>query len=115
METIRYIIRFDGVAAADAGRAAESLRRSLQDLDPEINAKRVRSNSDTMDFGSTLEIILAAPAIVVLAKGLANWLERTHSSRLTVVDAAGSIIVENISARDAVGLAEKLQIQNGSS
>ncbi len=84
--SIHYTIRFDDIEAADAGRAAESLRRSLQDVDPTIVARRARSDTDAMDFGPALEIVLTAPAIIELAKGISNWLSRTHSSRLTMID-----------------------------
>jgi hypothetical protein len=112
-EPTRYTIRFDGLEAADAGRAAESLRRSLQEVDPAIQAKRVRADEEAMDFGASLLVILTTPGIVALAKGISNWLARTHSSRLTVIGPDGTTIVENISAREASSLAEKLQARHG--
>lgn len=108
-----YIVRFDKLNSADAGRAAESLRRSLQDVDPTIQARRVRSDPEAMDAGSALAVVLSAGAVVELARGIANWLARAPSSRLTVIRPDGRIIVENISARDAASLAEKLQKGDG--
>jgi hypothetical protein len=58
-QPIRYTICFDGLEAADAGRAAESLRRSLQEVDPRIKADRVRTDADSMDFGPALAVVLA--------------------------------------------------------
>ena len=112
-QPIRYTIRFDDLDAADAGRAAESLRRSLQDVDPTIQANRARTDPEALDFGTVLEVVLATPAIIELAKGIANWLSRTHSSKLTVVRPDGITVVENISACDAADLAEKLQAKHG--
>ncbi len=112
-QPIRYTIRFDGLEAADAGRAAESLRRSLQEADPTIQGRRVRTEGEAMDFGTALEVVLAAPAMVEFAKGVASWLGRTHSSKVTVIGPDGTTIVENISARDAASLAEKLQASRG--
>jgi hypothetical protein len=111
-QPIRYTVRFDGLEAADAGRAAESLRRTLQEVDPTIQAKRVRSDQDAMDIGTTLEIVLAAPAIVELAQGISDWLRRTHSSKVTLIGQDGTTIVENISAREAAGLAAILQAKH---
>jgi hypothetical protein len=96
----------------DAGKAAESLRQTLLDIDPTIEAERVRTDPTAMDFGASLAVVLAAPAIGELAKGIANWLGRIHTSKLTIVDSDGSTIVENISARDAADLAPKLQARN---
>jgi hypothetical protein len=112
-ELIRYTIRFDGLEAGDAGRAADSLRRTLQEVDPMIQAERSRTDPEAMDFGAALAVVLATPAIVELAKGIANWLARTHSSRVTVIGSDGTTIVENISAREAGDLAEKLQAKHG--
>jgi len=112
-QPIRYTIRFDGLEARDAGVAAESLRRSIQDVDPTIQAERVRNDPEAMDFGGGLAIILAAPAVIELAKAISNWLARTHSSKVTVIGPDGTAIVENISARDAATLAEKLLAKHG--
>jgi hypothetical protein len=112
-EPIRYTIRFDGLEPADAGRAAESLLRSLLEVDPTIQAKRARTDEEAMDFGASLAVILATPAIIALAKGISNWLARTPASKLTVIGPDGKIIVENISAKSAADLAEKLQTARG--
>jgi hypothetical protein len=105
----RYIIRFDGMERPNAGQAAESLRRSLQEVDPAIQAKRIRTDSEALDFGSALAVVLAAPAVVTLAKGISNWLARSRTSKLTVIGPDGAIIAENIGAKDAITLVEKLE------
>lgn len=112
-QPFRYTIRFDDLEAANAGLAAESLRRTLQDIDPAIQAKRVRADPEALDFGTMLEVILAGPSILELAKGITNWLGRVHSSKLTVIGSDGTTIVENISSHDAASLAEKLQARHG--
>jgi hypothetical protein len=112
-QPIRYTIKFEDLEAADAGKAADSLRRSLQEVDPTMQAKRVRTETEAMDFGTALEVILAAPALIELAKGISNWLSRTHSSKVTVIGPDGQTIVENIGASDAAELAEKLQVKHG--
>ncbi len=112
-QSISYTIWFDQLEPADAGRAAGSLRRSLQEVDPTIQGRRVRDDPEAMDFGAGLAVVLSAGAVVELAKGIANWLARTHSSKLTVTRPDGSIVVENISARDAADLARKLLADHG--
>jgi hypothetical protein len=113
-QLVRYTIRFPDMEIADAGRAAESLRRTLQDVSPGLAATRVRTDANLMDFGAALELALAAPAIVEVAKGIASWLARAHSSKLTIAGPDGSTIVEGITSRDAASLAEKLQAAHAS-
>jgi membrane-associated two-gene conflict system component 1 (EACC1) len=112
--SLRYIIRFEGLEAGDAGQAAESLRRTLIDEAPGVDARRARTDDDSMDFGTTLVVVLAAPAVVELAKGIAAWLARTHSSKVTITRQDGTVVVENIGAREAVNLLERLQAADGS-
>ncbi len=111
-QSVRYTIWFRRPEAGDTGHAAESLRRSLQEVDPTIGARRVRHDAEAMDFGTGLAVVLSAASVVELAKGIANWLARTRSSKVTVTRSDGSIVVENISARDAVALAQKLSADN---
>jgi hypothetical protein len=112
-ESIVYNITFGHLGAADAGRAADSLRRTLQEIDPAITANVSRTDKEAMDFGASLTILLTAPSIVALAKGISDWLARTHDSKVTVKGLDGEVIVENVSARDAISLAEKLQAARG--
>jgi hypothetical protein len=112
-QPVRYTIRFGDLEAAEAGRAAESLSRSLLEIDPTIQAKRVRTDEAAMDFGASLAVILATPAIITLAKGISDWLARSPTSKLTVIGPGGKIIVENISAKNAADLAEKLKTAHG--
>jgi hypothetical protein len=111
--SLRYTIRFEGLEAGDAGQAAESLRRTLMDEAPSVEARRARTDPDAMDFGTTLVVVLAAPAIVELAKGIAAWLGRTYSSKVTITRPDGTVVVENIGAREAANLAERLQAADG--
>jgi hypothetical protein len=107
-DLITYTIRFEGMSAADSGRAADSLRRSLRESNPALVGKRVRADPEAMDFGTVLAVSLAAPAVVELAKGIANWLARTHSSKVTIIASDGIAIVENIGAGEAGALLQKL-------
>jgi hypothetical protein len=104
-----YLIRFDGLESADA---AAQRRRTLQDIDPTIQAKREQTDEDRMNFGASLAVILATPAIITRARGISKWLARTPTSKLTVIDPYGKTILD-ISARQAAGLAKKLRARHG--
>jgi hypothetical protein len=112
-DLVTYTIRFDGMPPSDAGRAAESLLRSLRENNPALVGKRVRSDPEAMDFGAVLAVSLAAPAVVELAKGIANWLARTHSSKVTIITSDGIAIAENIGAGEAATLMQRLGEKRG--
>jgi hypothetical protein len=107
-DLVRYTIRFDALEVAEAGQAAESLRDHLREFIPELEARRIRTDASAMDFGSALEIALAAPAVVELAKGIANWLAQSRTSTVTITGPDNTLVAERISSRDAFRLAEKL-------
>ena len=107
-EIVRYVIHFGDLPAGDASRAAASLQRHLHEVSPAIQSKQVRTDHETMDFGAALEVLLAAPAVAELARGISGWLARTHSGKLIVIDQNGTLIADNISSKEAAELARRL-------
>lgn len=102
-------IEFENVDAAEAGRLAESLRDYVLNADPSVEATRRRQDQSAMDFGASLALLLGAPAIVAVAKGIESFLERYRTACIRITRPDGSIIVENLTSREAVQLAAKLR------
>jgi hypothetical protein len=55
-----------------------------------------------------LHVMLRSSALGGLVAALTNWLARAHNSRVTITRPDGRIIVENITAHQAVELARRL-------
>lgn len=68
-----------------------------------------KSDQDSQDFGDVLVAIVSSAAVGYLAKGIANWLARRQSSSVSVKNKHGHYIVSNLSSKQAVDLALKLQ------
>jgi hypothetical protein len=83
-------------------RHAETLRGAILDAAPNAKVERRKESQETMDFGATLGILLAAPAVVAIAKGLQIWLERHHGVELEIVTPDGTVIAKNITAANVV-------------
>jgi hypothetical protein len=74
--------------------------------------ERQKDDQRTQDFGATLAVVLAGPAVVAVARGIEAWLQRyrdveieittsdgTHvKARRVTVDTAGAIITEVLTA-----------------
>lgn len=94
MDQQKYIIRFDEISEADANRYAVELRNMILDASPDVEVERRRDNPDTLDFGSTLVLILGAPAATAVTSAIAlaigNWLLR-HRGDLTIERENGKI------------------------
>jgi hypothetical protein len=99
------IVRFQGVSVAEAGRKAAALRDDLLNASPSIHAEIRKEDQTTQDFGATLVLLLGAPAVVAVAKGIADYLRR-KPGKLSI-EADGRVIFEGESA-DAARIVEAM-------
>jgi hypothetical protein len=106
---LAFQIKFENVDVAEANRLVEDLRNYVLDAAPSVEAKRQRVDQTSMDCGSLLLVMLSAPAVVAVAKGIGNFLQRYQSASLTIKGPHGSVVVKNVTARQASDLAAKLQ------
>jgi hypothetical protein len=103
------LINFVGVNVAEANRLAEDLGNAIAESHKEVTVARRRGDDSAQDFGSTLTVLLAAPAAVAVAKGIQYWLMKHHSVRLTIVTKEKTTLVENLTSKDAVKFMEVLK------
>jgi hypothetical protein len=96
--TEQVIIRFPNVGVAKAGQYAETLRSTILNSAPAIDVRRQKNSQETQDFGATLAIVLAGPAVVSIARGIQVWLERHHGVELEVTTPTGKVIAKNLTA-----------------
>jgi hypothetical protein len=88
------IVCFDGTTAAEGNVLADNLKRHLGQVAPHVSGKRRRNDGNAQDMGATLVLLLGAPAVVALAKGIADWIRMRPQARLTIRDKAGNVILE---------------------
>lgn len=108
MDQQTYIINFDNVSGREAQIYAEELRQMLLDTSPDISVDRRRDDPRTQDAGSTLVLILGAPAVVAIARAVGNWLTLRRQAGITIKTDAGEIVATNLTSKDALTLAELL-------
>lgn len=97
------VISFPDEPPSTAGENITDLKKHLQMVAPEVEASQERTDTNSQDMGTTLAIILAAPAVVSLAKGIADWLAmRGSKPKVTIRDSKGNTILEldNMPSRD---------------
>jgi hypothetical protein len=108
MKQETLLIEFDGVSTAEASDYAIELRDALLDSSDQIEAKIMPGAKDTQDFGSTLVLVLGAPSVIIAAKALRDWLKFRYGASISIKTPDGSIVVKNITSKDAESLMEKL-------
>jgi hypothetical protein len=101
-------LRFEDVSLAEGGQRANELRDQLLDSGA-VNDKDVEITKDdprTQDFGATLVLVLGAPAAVVLAKGIKDYLERRGGT--VVVESDGKVVASGVRGSDVARIVEAI-------
>jgi histidyl-tRNA synthetase len=112
MNEYTYLITFDDASPADANQYTDELRNAILDATPDIMVRRKRSDSHAQDFGATLILILGTPAAAAVVTAIGNWLKLRQSASITWKTENEQILVQNITSRDAVQLAQLLLTKN---
>ncbi len=99
-----YRIRFEGLSLAEANVKAARLRQDILDSTSDVSATVEKDDPLTQDFGATIVLVLGTPAILAVAKGIANYLARERGT--ISIDADGTVVATGISGDDAARIAE---------
>jgi hypothetical protein len=91
-----FSLSIEGVNVAQANSDVQSLEKQINLAAPAVDTKVVRSDPNAQDFGATLVLVLGTPAIIALAKGIADWLKAraTGTTSLKLHDKDGNLILE---------------------
>lgn len=102
----RIFLSFPDAKLSAANQFASSLSDRLKNVDPSVQVELVKQGSGTMDFGTTVVLVLGTAAATEIAKGIAQWIARhktkvqltTNTETLTVSDADPESIAKIIQA-----------------
>jgi hypothetical protein len=100
-----------GEEAADGVNLAADLEGWLLDENVRASLSRLKPDQETMDGGSIIGVILAAPAVIELAKALQTWIKANRSAKITIKDGSGQVIVENLSHAELRDVVSALSIR----
>jgi hypothetical protein len=90
-----------------SGLAAE-LREFILDEDPDLQITPFRSDPEAQDLGASLLLVLASPAVVALARGIAKWIGKRSAAGVVVRNGDRTMEVSGIRGSDATKLAEQV-------
>jgi hypothetical protein len=112
-DTLELTIEFDAADIAEANRHAAELAERLRDADAPIEVRETRADPNAQDFGGTLVLLLGAPAVVALAKGVADWLRMRQGAKITLKNKHGEVVAEGLTSADARAIIEQRLTQRG--
>lgn len=104
-------IAFPGVDGPEANESAQSLLDEIRqdaDLRRHLDLARTavaRTDREAQDFGATLIVILGTPAVILLAKAVKSWVERTGTSVIEI----NGVRIDNVRSQDAATIVKALQ------
>jgi len=87
-------IGFPNASSADASRLADDLTVFVRRYVPGATAEATQESPDAMDLGATVAIILGTPAVLALARGIADWIRRQGDPDIIIKSKKGEIIVK---------------------
>jgi hypothetical protein len=104
MDEEKFVIRFEGLSAAEMGDKAALLLETLRSTAPGVQADLMRTNTEAQDMGATVVLLLSAPAVIAIAKGIANFMVRERPGNLCIETADGRVVFSGDSS-DAAKIA----------
>lgn len=105
---IERTISLVGGSDAEANKLSEALRVVATGDDAVIEARRSKSNDDSMDFGTSLVLILGTGSVVALANGIAAALAKNSGAKITIRNGKKEIIASGLASADAAKIAKAL-------
>jgi hypothetical protein len=108
-ETVIKIV-FPGLDTEKANSEAEDLLSELKqsaEMHGKLDQSRsrvARTSKEAMDFGATLVLVLGAPAMIILARAVKSWAERTG----TIVEMDG-VRINNVRSQDLPAVVKELE------
>ena len=107
MANERISLSFPGVTRDQANKFASSLSGQLKDVDRSIRVETMKDRPDTMDFGTTLVLVLGTAAVTEVAKGIAQWMAR-HKTKVELTVGATKLTVSDSDPESVAKMFEAL-------
>ncbi|QHI35135.1 hypothetical protein IMCC3317_04810 [Kordia antarctica] len=99
MKEQKTLISFDNVSFRDKQVLANELANILS-KSADLQNELLKERPNTQDAGTIIAVILGAPAVVAVSKGIVNWLIKHREVKLTFKKGDSEFHVENISSND---------------
>jgi hypothetical protein len=101
------LISFVGETDAEADKLAGSLSSSLRETDRSLLVERQKVNSESLDYGSILSLVLGSAAVGAVAKGVAAWIAKHGGTTIRIRCSDGtSVEINNATGADTAQIVQ---------
>lgn len=101
-----FSIRFENLSVAEANVLASELRSEVIAADDRVKVDVAKDDPTTQDFGATLILVLGTPAIVAVARAIADYIQRRGVSVSITPD--GGVSINNVRSADVANIVKNL-------
>ena len=105
-ETTTFALRFDNVSVAEANRLAKELESEIRAAYDGAKASVAKDDKTTQDFGATVIVVLGTPAIVAVAKAIADYIQRRGVA--VNITPEGGVTINNVKSADVANIVKNL-------
>jgi hypothetical protein len=91
---------------AEENRYANELETVIRGTASDVKISRSKLDSDTLDLGAIIGVLIGSGAATAVAKGIAGWLMKRPSGSITIKKKNGTVIAKGLSSKDALRIAE---------
>ena len=93
------VLHVSDISDVSAGQHTKALGAEIVKADGSITVKQRSDNDEALDFGSTLVLVLAAPAVVKLASAIYAYMKRA-GVRVEIVEDGRRIQLHGLDSED---------------
>lgn len=100
-------VTFPNVAPAEMTRLAGELEKTLTQAAPGVTVERRRSDSDALDLGAIVAILIGSAAATKIAIGLERFIGKLGIARVDF-HLNGKVVIRNVTSADAAKIVQSL-------
>jgi hypothetical protein len=84
---------------------AKEIRETVRDHGRAVDPQVTRTDGTAQDFGTTIVLVLGAPAVIVLANAVRDWARRTDRGDITM----NGVTIRNVASKDVKDIVRAIE------
>jgi hypothetical protein len=104
-DKVKFEISIEGPTPRETEQLATELYARLDGAARDVQIKRSKKSSETLEIGSILTIVLSSAAFRAVGNGVASWLANRQKATITI-KRDGTIIATGLTSADAARVAQ---------
>jgi hypothetical protein len=105
-EKTAFELRFEGITLDEGNVLAKELEAEIRASHKDVEARVSKDDKTNQDFGATLVLMLGTPAVVIVARAIADYIQRRGVS--VSITPAGGVSITGVKSGDVANVVKNL-------